>query len=226
MASLERLLRLPASRVRVIAVWPDIRSGGAVRGLLFCALLGSMLSWPGLVEGGAPDWGTGFYRVNPSQEPAFNTEQNRGDDRRRLERSGSPATESAPRYAPDARSAPFRGSDGRDHYPETRRRNERPWGEVPPEWRNEDLERRLSGDGYAGGRRSSRYDAPDDYPGSLPEGELRGGRDGWDYPYPEREYRRRDPYAPYFEERFGRRMERRRPPPYYYEGGDAWWDAP
>lgn len=201
------------------------------RGWAACVLLlGALLpAGPGLA--GAPDWGTGFYRLNPAQEPAFTSEQNRlEEERRRTDRSFRPQTEPLPRT--DFRKAPPpEWPDRREPTDSRRRYDSRPWGEVPPEWRNEDLDRRLprEREGVGGTRRSSRYyDGPEE-PLWPPEGELRSH--SWDYPYwPERDYRRRDPSVSpyYYEDRFGSGgwNTRRRLPPYYYEGGEGWWEAP
>ena len=182
---------------------------------LWLTLLGSMLGWPELARAGSPDWGTGFYRLNPSQEPAFESERNREEARRR-----AGERRRFDRSAPESRSAPLPWGWGeeRDTF-DSRSRYERPWGEVPPEWRNEDLERRLPREEYPSSRRPARrsYVAPEE-PWSIPEDEIRDERGGWDYPYPERAYRRRDPYPAtpyYYEDRLDSRRYRRRPPHEY-----------
>ncbi|MEO5362204.1 MAG: hypothetical protein H7838_01065 [Magnetococcus sp. DMHC-8] len=199
-------------------------------GRLLVLLLGGLWWWPHPVLAGSPDWGTGFYRLNPSREPAFTAEQNREEERRRVERS-RPQAEPPP-VRPDFRKAP---PPPPREWPEdrepadSRRYDNRPWGDVPPEWRNEDLDRRVPREGYTGNRPAARYrDFPDD--SAWPEGGLRSDRNPWEYPYaPDRDYRRRDfyPSSPYYyDDRFGSRPYRRRLPSYYYDGGDGWWDAP
>ncbi|MBF0401243.1 MAG: hypothetical protein HQL90_10795 [Magnetococcales bacterium] len=194
---------------------------------LLSLLLFGILLWPGCGLAGSPDWGTGFYRLNPAKEPAFSSESNRTLEPRRTDREDrfqEPPPRSDPRRAPP-REWPDDSVGG-----ERSRYDNRPWGEVPPEWRNEDLNRRAPADDYAPVRPPARYyDAPEESPWSASEGAVRGERNSWDYPYPpEREYRRRDSRSsyPYYEDRVGERVYRRRPPPYYYDGGNGWWDAP
>ncbi len=219
---------------------PDLRPTGrpsaytpGVRPLvLFLSLLGAVWCWPGWGVAGSPDWGAGFFRLNPAQDPAFVPEKNREEDRWRSDRNSRSQTEPFPEENTRRRSPPPREwSEDRDATERRGRYDNRPWGEVPPEWRNEDLDRRLPREGYANGRRSSRsYDAPEEGTWSAPEGDLRGERNSWEYPYsPDRDYRRRDSYPSpsySYEDRFGSRSGRRRVPPYYYDGSDGWWDAP
>ncbi|MEO5354013.1 MAG: hypothetical protein H7835_12495 [Magnetococcus sp. XQGC-1] len=194
---------------------------------------------PGRGVAGSPDWGTGFYRLNPSKEPAFSSEQyrDREEERRRTDRNLRPPTEPPPRNQtePPPRSDLRRGApewpDRREPFDNRSRYDVRPWGEVPPEWRNDELDRRVFRDRDGSGtlRRPPRYyDGPEEVPWSaLPEADLRGNP--WEYPYAP-DYRRRDAYpAPYYyyDDRYGgARNYRRRLPPYYYDGGDGWWDAP
>lgn len=206
---------------------------------LFSLLLLTILLWPGAVAAGSPDWGAGFYRLNPAKDPAFTSGQNREPAVQPANRDRRSPVE--PPQRSETRKPPPRewpeDRNGRDD----RSRYDRPWGEVPPEWRNEDLNRRIP-EGYARTRPPTRYyDAPEETPWSAPEGTVQDERNTWDYPYaPERNYRRRDLYpAPYYEDRYSDRYSdrypdersgewgyQRRPPPYYYDGGDGWWNAP
>lgn len=201
-----------------------------------CILLLSMVLWPGSVGAGSPDWGSGFYRLNPAQEPAFTSDRNRETDFQPSDRDGRfpvrpPQTPETRRTPPPREWPTYRENRG------DRSRYDRPWGEVPPELRNEDLNYRIP-EGYERARPPARYyDAPEERPWSPPEERMRDERNTWEYPYPpERSHRRRDSRSdPYYEDRYSDRYPddrsgdwgyRRRTLPYYYDGGDGWWDAP
>ena len=118
-----------------------------------------------------------------------------------------------------------------DAYPNSRKRYERPWGEIPPEWRNEDLDQWPPPERRPRDRRRELpyYDGlQNDRPWSVPNGEAYIDSDPWDYPYdPNRgDYRRRDDYpsAPFVdEERPWYGEPRRRDPYYHYDGENRWW---
>lgn len=207
---------------------------------ILAVLLGSSVLWLDVASGNSNDWGSGYYRLNPSMDRPFAPETNREtngwySDSDNYRNEEKPAQEN--RLYNNQRTYPRDLPD--DFYLDPRSRDRqsrrgRPWGEIPPEWRNEDLnqrpleERRLP----SSRRRPSRYDdTPYDNndPWQTPsDSEF----DTWDYPYaPNRDYRRREyyPSSPYYNEDRSRDWRSRRRDPYdnyYYDGGNGWWDYP
>lgn len=194
--------------------------------------LGVSLLIPGVASGEPQTWGSGYYRLNPSQDRPFASQPTQERDPWSSGRDRYLMPERSPPQGwreDDRRTRPRDGS--RDFYRDTRRRGHRPWGEIPPEWRNEDLDLWPPEEGRSGARR--RMPSYDD--GRLPprdaasprwEGEPYGPSDVWDYPYPDQDDRYRRDSAPYYyEDRPRTRRSRHREPYYYYyDGGNGWWE--
>ena len=196
--------------------------------------LGAGIVLPVVAVGAEPssssNWGSGYYRLNPSKDRPFTAEPRLDSGRfdfdsapngRKLGRNSEPEV-----LERGVRDLP---SDG---YARSRKRYDRPWGEVPPEWRNEDLDQWPPTERRPRGRPRELpyYDGlQNDRPWSgANEESYYTDPDPWDYPYdPNRgEYRRREEYPPapdVDEERFRYREPRRRDPYYRYDGGYRWW---
>lgn len=192
-----------------------------IEALFFVALsmlfLGYAVWQPTVALAESSDWSPGYYRINPDRDRPFS---NSTSDTFRSERSnawngGKSKQGSYRRELPDG------------FYPDTRRTS-RPWGEIPPEWKNEDPDYRVPfrqerlPDYVDSPRR--RYRAPRDSL-TAPSYDDRydpGYRDS--YPYrPEDRHRLDDYYPPTYEERL---RERRYPPRGYYDNGLDYLDAP
>ena len=189
----------------------------------------------------ADDWGNGFYRINPSKDRPFSpgTTQKRDNwgSKFTIQPTPDKTIENNRRYD-DRRASPSRSlpqkvyRDRRDTYEP--KRSKRPWGEIPPEWRNEDLDQYSPPEPSTHQkRRALRYDDVPyyDYEWSLPRDRPYGKLDSWDYPYrPNRTYRRGDGYQPspyYYDDRYRDERWRPRDPSYdYFDGNRGWWDAP
>lgn len=201
-----------------------------------------------VVSGGESDWGPGYYRLHPSRDRPFSSEPSQTDNRWRSNRYSDRDSERQgqenQRYD-ERRASPRDLPD--DFYQNTRNRSRpsrqsRPWGEIPPEWRNEDLDQHPLMDRRPreeapprNWRRLPQYDdTPSHGPWPMPDDEAYNEFDTWDYPYvPSRDYRRREyyyPYSPYYADDRplrGRRSRRRDPYyDYYYDGGNGWWEYP